>query len=144
MAFVILKDDHPTLLEKCKLVSAVPSADFFKSMFSTMLQSGGIGLSANQIGIKQRFFIMKVDKPIIFVNPRIKKYFGKRIEGEEGCLSFPGHHEMKGRYQKILVEFVDASGMLRKREFTGMEAVVIQHEIDHLNGIPFKSVEQSQ
>jgi peptide deformylase len=138
MALTLRLDGDPILRTRCKTLLGLPPESFIQSMFELMQANKGIGLSANQVGVLQRFLIVQVKRPLVLLNPRIKKYYGKRVEIEEGCLSFPGHYEIKGRYAKILVEYVDMTGKLCKVFFEGLEAAVIQHEVNHLNGIAFK------
>ena len=111
----------------------------------------GAGLAAPQIGISKRFFGIKdgEKKVKIFINPKIKMTFGERIypkmvvekEKEqdflEGCLSFPNFFGTVKRWLKISVEWmelVDEKLVSKTKELTGFEAIVWQHEADHLEG----------
>jgi peptide deformylase len=104
-----------------------------------------VGLAATQLGIKKRFFGIKFDNKVrIFINPKIVNYFDKMVfpvmvnEGKdsedflEGCLSFPNLFGTVKRYLKIEVESNDGKELLE-----GFEAIVFQHELDHLNGVLF-------
>ncbi|MBU1129850.1 peptide deformylase [Patescibacteria group bacterium] len=113
------------------------------------------GLAAIQIGIKKRFFGIKnakKGKVEVFVNPEIIKTFGKksflemeRVDGEktdflDGCLSFPNFFGTVKRWRKIKAEWWELSnGRLKKKEsvLEDFEAIVFQHELDHLDGILF-------
>lgn len=115
----------------------------------------GAGLAASQIGIAKRFFAEKdiKDKEIkVFINPKIDRFYGEKsyskIAGEngkeedflEGCLSFPDFYGTVKRYLKIDVswkELEDGKLVSKKGQFTGFDAIVFQHELDHLNGILF-------
>lgn len=109
----------------------------------------GVGLAANQVGANLSLFILWPDhskKPKVFINPKIlktvkakKKKRKKEEEGIplEGCLSIPKIWGEVERAEKVLVEYQDETGKKKKEWFEGMEAVIIQHEIDHLNGILF-------
>lgn len=115
----------------------------------------GAGLSANQIGSKKRFFGLKSGENkriIIYVNPRIAKSFGTKVypaikldNGEEedfleGCLSFKDFFGQVKRYLKIEAEWEEIEGdklVKKTKTMNGFEAIVFQHEADHLDGILF-------
>jgi peptide deformylase len=98
----------------------------------------GIGLAATQVGIVQRMLVYRVepDSPIVaLVNPEID-WRGKQVEvAEEGCLSIPGVHVDVERNIDIRVSAVDEAGTPLLLEASGLEARVLQHEIDHLDGV---------
>ena len=97
----------------------------------------GIGLSAVQVGILKRFFIVKInnDKWEIFINPVIVKYSTTTTSSLEGCLSFPGESGTVKRSQKIRLKYNNEDGDEIHRTFKHQNAIVIQHEYDHCNGI---------
>lgn len=115
----------------------------------------GAGLAATQIGLKRRFFGLKDIKTKeveVFVNPEIEAVFGEKVypkikvEGEkdedflEGCLSFPDYYGTVKRFLKISVAWEELVGeklVKRKKDMSGFEAIVFQHELDHLNGVLF-------
>lgn len=111
-----------------------------KNMFYTMKMSGGVGLAAPQIG--QLLRIITIDTTPaggqfmgIMINPLIVNT-GDDVEShEEGCLSFPGKQVRTKRMSNITVEFQDFQGNKKTRKFNGIDAICIQHEVDHLNGI---------
>ncbi|MCS7093225.1 MAG: peptide deformylase [Patescibacteria group bacterium] len=117
----------------------------------------GVGLAANQVGFDLSLFIIKPQKKSkikIFVNPRIveaqfskkKASYPKKKLTLEGCLSIPGIWATVDRAWRVLLEYQDESGIRKKKWFTGFEAKIIQHEIDHLKGILFtqRALEQNQ
>jgi len=107
-------------------------------MQETMSEKDGIGLAANQIGILKRIVVI-ADKegPLILINPEIiEKSWLKNIM-EEGCLSVPGVFGTVKRHKKITVAAINSRGETLKLKAEGMLARVIQHEIDHLDGILF-------
>lgn len=120
-----------------------------KSLVDTLRCSGGIGLSAPQIGALKRIFVYEYLKPkestdkapdlplTILINPEITKTFAKTKVGEEGCLSFPNLFGQVERYQKITVSALGINNKMINFTAKGLEARVIQHELDHLNGILF-------
>ncbi len=108
-------------------------------MMSAMHQANGIGLAANQVGRTERIAIIQnpyQEDTIILINPRITARSGTRRAGE-GCLSIPGHSGYTQRAQEVTVTAVNIDG----RKFTltaqGYLAQIIQHEVDHLDGILF-------
>ena len=98
----------------------------------------GVGLAAPQLGISQRLLVYRVghDAPLIaLVNPEIEWKGGDEEIAEEGCLSIPGVHVDVSRNVHLRVRARDESGEERLVEASGLEARVIQHEIDHLDGV---------
>ena len=97
----------------------------------------GVGLSAIQIGIPLRAFIIKLDNYVFYaMNASIVGGSDPMIWAGEGCLSDPGNYYTTDRYQYVKVEYTEyPSGIVRTREAKGLEAVVWQHEIDHTMGI---------
>ena len=113
----------------------------YDEMCILMNNEKGIGLAAPQIGINERFFISKdfsndSDQTIIFINPEIIEA-DDIVESKEGCLSIPGHYDYVKRNNRILVSYFDLSGKNEKKEFSDMQSIVFQHELDHLDGILF-------
>jgi peptide deformylase len=112
---------------------------FAKNMFYTMKMSKGIGLAAPQVG--QLLRIITVDTTpvggrtmIIMINPKILESNGS-CEFDEGCLSFPERSVHTERKDVITVEFQDFMGNKKKKSFSGIDSICIQHEIDHLDGV---------
>ncbi len=114
-------------------------AALIERMFVTMKQGKGVGLAAPQVGIPRRFFVMQIDgdKQRVFVNPEIVETSMELDSFEEGCLSIPGVYADLDRPAEIRVQAWNERG----RRFTlgadGFLARVIQHELDHLNGVLF-------
>ena len=93
-----------------------------------------VGMAANMIGIRKRIIIVSLGfTDTVMFNPVIVKKEGV-FETEEGCLSLDGVRKTK-RYKTIEVEYLDEEWKKRRQRFTGMPAQIIQHEVDHLNGI---------
>jgi len=112
-------------------------------MAETMYASEGIGLAATQVGKKLRLFVIDLGpqdeepgKLMEFINPILKQPEGK-IAFEEGCLSVPGFTEEVNRSETITVEYQDRFGKALSLRASGLLAVAIQHENDHLDGIVF-------
>jgi len=108
-------------------------------MITLMNISHGVGLSANQVGLDAQIFVMtnKFGEKFSIINPTVIAAGKEVIEGEEGCLSFPGLFLKVKRAQSIAVEFYDVKGDKQNLEFTDWDARVFQHEFDHLYGVNF-------
>lgn len=113
-----------------------------KDMLKTMYQCDGIGLAANQIGIRARVFVMgHRDRPedgIAFFNPEVVANTDEIEDLEEGCLSFPGIFVNIKRPKAIKARWQTATGEYMEGEFKGYECKCFLHELDHLEGIVFK------
>jgi peptide deformylase len=107
-------------------------------MLRIMRRANGVGLAAPQIGILQRVIVIAPEgmRPTALINPRIVKAEGEQV-GQEGCLSIPGLYGDVKRYQYVEVEAYDRKGREMVYELEDMPARVVQHEIDHLDGILF-------
>ncbi len=109
-------------------------------MFATMYAAEGIGLAAPQVGVSQRVVVLDVRpsdptrEAMALINPTIVEASGE-IVGEEGCLSIPGVAGDVKRASDIRVEATDPDGSPMVVTATGIEARVLQHEIDHLDGV---------
>ena len=107
------------------------------NMFETMYEAPGIGLAASQVDRHIRLLVMDVsedkNKPQCLINPEIIEMEGEE-ESDEGCLSVPGFYEMVKRAERIRVKTQDETGESREFDAEGLEAVCIQHEMDHLQG----------
>ena len=106
-----------------------------------MFHHNGVGLSANQIGIEERVFVMMIDiesqETITCFNPRIIKESKDDVVMEEGCLSYPELFIDIQRPSTIIVKYEDEDKEMQKRQFTGYYARIFQHEYDHMEGIDF-------
>ena len=111
-------------------------------MAETMYQAPGIGLAANQVGVPKRLLVADIapgqpeSNLIVLANPEIIAAEGEVII-EEGCLSVPEYQAEVKRHEKITVRGLDLKGEEVEIEAEGLLAVVLQHEIDHLNGVLF-------
>ena len=94
-----------------------------------------VGMAANMIGYnKQIIVIENNDEYLVMINPEIINLMGRLYEGEEGCLSHSGTRKTK-RYEKIKVAYYDKNFKKKIKTFNDYSAQIIQHEIDHCNGI---------
>jgi peptide deformylase len=139
----ILSDGHPKLAERMKEfdLSQVMNPEiqkFIKQLKLTMTTYGGLGLSANQCGIRFRMFVMGSDEfQMVCINPNIVETFGEPEKMREGCLSYPGLYLNVPRYKKIVVEHFDHLGEYNTTTLEGISAQVYQHELDHMNGVVY-------
>ena len=111
-----------------------------ENMFETMYDSKGIGLAAPQIGISQRLIVIDIEEidadfpPLALVNPTITESTGEEL-GEEGCLSLPDFRAIVRRSTEISINAQNIDGQAVHFSAQGLMARVLQHEIDHLDGI---------
>lgn len=107
-----------------------------KRMIRIMHDAPGIGLAAPQIGVLQRLLVYDVDEdPKVLVNPELDEFSEEIEETEEGCLSVPGVTMPVSRPVGLRVRAFDAAGEQLEFHAEGLEARVIQHEFDHLEGV---------
>jgi peptide deformylase len=108
------------------------------SLAETLGELNGLGLSANQVGLPYRMMAVNMGEKIwIMINPKVISRSTDRTEYNEGCLSFPGLFLKIGRPESVVVEFQAIGGEKLTQEFNGLTATVVQHELDHLDGIVF-------
>ena len=114
-----------------------------KEMLQTMYSNDGIGLAAPQVGVNKQVIVIdcQLDKPeipaLVLINPKITRSSSQVCSGEEGCLSIPGVYLDVIRPVAIEVSFKDENGKPQKIQAKDLLARVIQHEMDHLNGVMF-------
>ena len=111
------------------------------TLTENMFHHNGVGLSANQIGIKERAFVMIADMEsqdtLTCFNPKIVKESKEMVTMEEGCLSYPELFLNIARPETIVVKYEDEGKELHKIKLTGFIARIFQHEYDHMEGIDF-------
>lgn len=141
--------DHPVLKQTSTPVQDISDeiVQFVNNMFATMRNADGIGLAANQVGSTHAITVidlsdMEDDRPVktpqmTLINPVIQAVSDEHTEFEEGCLSLPNFRDKITRPEKIQVRFYDMTMKEHTLEADGLLARVIQHEVDHLNGIYF-------
>jgi len=127
------------LLKKTKSVANPLSREIqalLPEMVETMRKLGGVGLAAPQIGKSIRLAVVEVDgKTLYLINPEITLYSQEKTVCEEGCLSLPGEFFPILRSEKIVVRYQNEKGLPKKIRAANLLAVVMQHEVDHLDGI---------
>ena len=141
---------NPLLRKKCLPIKEITQeiCRLADDMIETMDQSNGIGLAASQVGHLIRLFVLRkyhhlpsgewtVSVPIVYINPKILEHSKETWSTEEGCLSIPKVYLPVDRPLKIKVEAQDREGNTFIEELEGMNARVVLHENDHLNGVLF-------
>ncbi len=110
-----------------------------EDMIDAMIKGNGIGLAGPQVGQLQRIFTLKIgdDDPMIFINPEITATSAELSSYEEGCLSIPGQYADVNRPAELQIQAWNTRGRPFTIEVDDILATVIQHELDHLNGILF-------
>ena len=112
-------------------------------MFETMYKAPGVGLAAIQIGVPKRIVTVDTAKkdepkqPQVLINPEVVWCSDERSSYEEGCLSIPEYYEEVERPAQVKVRYTDLDGKTQEVDANGLLATVLQHEIDHLNGVLF-------
>jgi peptide deformylase len=138
MILNILHDGDEVLKRlSCSVILNDEIKEFIGSMKETMIDANGIGLAAPQVGRNIRVIVVKLQYGEIqeMINPTVKWYSDQTVSIEEGCLSIPGHYIDITRPSKISVSFQDLSGKYKRWKLKSLEARVVQHEIDHLDGV---------
>lgn len=141
MIYKILQYPNKILTTKCEPVQNFDKKlkKIVSNMFETMVAAGGIGLSANQIGISRQIVVTNIaGKQMVFINPKIINHWNL-ITFTEGCLSLVGETRDKLRFNTIEVAYNDEEGNEKNLIANGLLAICLQHEIDHLNGVDFSS-----
>lgn len=138
----------PVLRKKCHTITSdYPELKkFIEDMYETMYESNGVGLAAPQVGKDIRLFIIDTDafndkksKGVkkTFINAEILSESGKEWDFEEGCLSIPKIRENVARFPDLVIKYQDENFEWFEETYSGMEARVIQHEFDHIEGVLF-------
>lgn len=148
MVYPIVAYGHPVLKKQANEIvkDEVDVEQLAEDMFETMRSAQGIGLAAPQVGKSLRMFIADAspleDEEIgdwkqVFINPEIISESGDDWAFEEGCLSIPNIREDVVRPDKLEINYFDENWIEHTEEFDGMQARIIQHEYDHIEGILF-------
>ena len=138
----LIPSEDPLLHKKIKKCSYnLDRSKLSYTLNENMFHHNGIGLSANQIGIEERAFVMMIDieaqETITYFNPKILKESKNLVMMEEGCLSYPELSLEVIRPSNIIVKYEDENKNVFKERLEGFSARVFQHEYDHMEGIDF-------
>lgn len=107
-------------------------------LYEKMLEFGGVGLAANQIGLNYRVFVFgNADSHTVMFNPTVVAVSKETSTMEEGCLSFPGFFLTLKRPNEVVLSWQDSIGSIQTGKYTGLAARVILHEYDHMEGVSF-------
>ena len=136
----LIKSPNPILKQQAirwDFETDLNAKDLEIDMVQLMVESGGIGLAANQVGLLKRVFAihLKDQVPFCMFNPYILHGNNDMVKGLEGCLSFPGVFFEVPRHNNITAGYVDRDGNKRIIELTGIDSRCFQHELDHMNGV---------
>lgn len=136
----ILEFPDPRLRTVAKPVAAVDDSirALVDDLFETMYDAQGIGLAATQVDVHLRVIVIDLQddehQPLVMINPEFEVLTQQIDEMQEGCLSVPGFYEVVKRPEHIRLKALDRDGQAYEMEATGLLAVCIQHECDHLMG----------
>ena len=146
MSFLeILKYPDEFLRHPTKPIQTINDAiqEVIENLADTMYQAPGVGLAAIQTGIDKSIIVFDHEANLekrdfqVLINPEIIITNGKTISENEGCLSVPDLRSDVKRYETVVVEGLDRFGNKTRIEADGLLSIILQHEIDHLNGILF-------
>ena len=130
----IMKDE--AFLAKVSEPAGPENLEIARDLLETLIahKDGCVGMAANMIGVSKRIIAFENgDEYMVMFNPEIEKC-SQPYTAEEGCLSLVGRRQTK-RYKNIKVKYYNEAFQLRHKSFSGWTAQIIQHEIDHCNGI---------
>lgn len=140
MILDILEFPDPRLRTIAKPVEQVTdeTRKLIDDMFETMYDAPGIGLAATQVNVHQQIVVIDLSddrsEPLVLINPEVEVLAGDYQDMQEGCLSVPGFYEDVTRIDHVRLNAVGRDGEPFEWEVTGLLAVCIQHEMDHLKG----------
>lgn len=135
---ILTGENNEILRKKSEKVSFEKAQEIVKKLFQEVETKEAAGIAAPQIGENYRVLLAQVDdKMIAFINPEIISFSLEKELGEEGCLSLPDIWGYVPRAKEILLSFTDIKGKQQEKRFSDWNARVIQHEIDHLEGVLF-------
>ncbi len=143
----IITPPNPLLRQPSLKVAEVDDTirQLIRDMFDTMYDAPGIGLAAVQVGEPLAVIVMdtangeegEAPRPLALVNPEVVWASEKKATWQEGCLSVPEIYDEVERPAEVRVRYLDENGQEQERHFTGLDAICVQHEIDHTKGILF-------
>lgn len=141
---------NPILRKKCLPIEEITDEirKLARDMIDTMDANNGIGLAAPQVGHAIRLFVLRnyvrlpdgkigFSDPKYYINPKLSNVSDQIVLGEEGCVSIPGLHEDVPRPISVTVEALDLDGKPFTEHLRGIDARVVLHEHDHINGVLF-------
>ena len=133
----------PVLRQKADQVTTITDEQrqLIRDMFDTMYAEEGVGLAAPQVGVSQRIIVVDPHEdgiePFALINPEILEASKETEKGEEGCLSIPGLRDLVERSKSVRVRGLSPEGEQREFAAEDLVARILQHEIDHVDGVLF-------
>lgn len=138
---IVTGTDNPILRAVSKPVAAITkkTVKLINDMAEAMELEKGVGIAAPQVGENVRIFLALLDskKLVAMINPEFLNHSEIMTDGEEGCLSLPGEWGQVARYTEVTLRFIDLKGRENTLKLKGFNARIVQHEMDHLNGVLF-------
>jgi len=136
----IVKYPNKVLRKKAKKVSDFNAElkEIAENMYKSMQNDKGVGLAGPQVSVDKQILVVENNgEYITYINPEITYFSKSTLSTEEGCLSLPGIFGYVTRAKKIHIKYKDVEGKTNKEKLKGLYSVILQHEVDHLNGILF-------
>jgi peptide deformylase len=139
----ILRYPDPRLHTLAKPVAAVDARirTLVNDMLATMYEADGVGLAATQVDVHECVIVIDTsdtrDRPRVLINPVLLALSDEMVFGDEGCLSVPTIYDKVPRHARVTVRALGREGQPYEFEAEGLEAVCVQHEMDHLRGKVF-------
>jgi peptide deformylase len=137
----LVPPSHPFLCEPLPKFDftnpPINPVELYNILGNKLIEFDGIGLAANQIGLPYNCFVIRSDPVLAFFNAKIVDTSEEMLDLEEGCLTYPGLVLKIKRPRAIRVRFTDPLGETNTKKFQDMTARVIQHEMDHMQGLTF-------
>lgn len=140
---IVLPDKQLRLVSEPVAKIDAKVKELVADMFETMYDAPGVGLAAIQVGVPTRVITIDATRgddekdPIAMINPEIVWTSDETVAHEEGCLSIPEYLDMVIRPERVKARFLDLEGRQQEIDADGLLARVIQHEVDHVNGMLF-------
>ncbi len=133
----VIKYGHPTLRQMAEpYAPGEIDGGFVQDMIETMKAKDGVGLAAPQVNVSKRFIVVSdSEKLYTLVNPEVIAHSESTVIDTEGCLSLPGLQASVTRWEKVIIRALDVDGEKKEITARGLLSRVLQHEIDHLNGV---------
>ena len=144
---IVIGPDNPLLRIKTKPIPKVTkeTKQFVKDMIETMHEANGVGLASPQVAHTERICIAVIGGKVTpLINPKIKMKSKETAIDQEGCLSLPNVWLDVPRSLEIALEYVDLKGKKQQRKLKNFDARVVQHEVDHLEGVLITDYAQSK
>lgn len=139
-----MKIRHKYLNRECRKVTGIRDIEYLKEnlirFYDLLEEEKGIGLAANQVGLNLQFCVTKETDKILryYINPVIVEKSDSTIDITEGCLSLPNQSYTMKRHTKIVIMYENFDGDIQIAVKRGLDAIILQHEIDHLYGFTIK------